>query len=163
MPALPTKPCALARCGRLAQPGERYCTAHKQEHRKRDDQRRGSSNDRGYTSKWRKAREAFLKEHPLCCRCEAGGMVTAATVVDHIVPHKGDQKLFWRRSNWQPLCKHHHDVKTATEDGAFGRGVAQGGGGSNPYPPTTHDRLGGHVFMRGKLKRKNPSGKALGH
>lgn len=39
-----------------------------------------------------------------------------ATVVDHIVPHRGDQKLFWDRSNWQPLCEHHHNVKTMTED-----------------------------------------------
>lgn len=48
-------------------------------------------------------------------------IVEAASVVDHIVPHKGDQKLFWRRSNWQSLCKRCHDVKTATEDGGFGR------------------------------------------
>ena len=38
------------------------------------------------------------------------------TVVDHIIPHRGDQKLFWDRSNWQPLCEHHHNVKTMTED-----------------------------------------------
>lgn len=38
------------------------------------------------------------------------------TVVDHIVPHRGDQKLFWDRGNWQPLCEHHHNVKTMTED-----------------------------------------------
>lgn len=40
----------------------------------------------------------------------------SVTVVDHIVPHRGDQKLFWDRSNWQPLCEHHHNVKTMTED-----------------------------------------------
>lgn len=39
-----------------------------------------------------------------------------ATVVDHIIPHRGDQKLFWDRGNWQPLCEHHHNVKTMTED-----------------------------------------------
>lgn len=37
-------------------------------------------------------------------------------VVDHIKPHRGDQKLFWDRRNWQPLCEHHHNVKTMTED-----------------------------------------------
>jgi 5-methylcytosine-specific restriction protein A len=31
-----------------------------------------------------------------------------ASVVDHIKPHRGDRKLFWERSNWQPLCQHHH-------------------------------------------------------
>lgn len=28
--------------------------------------------------------------------------------------HRHDQ--FWDRSNWQPLCEHHHNVKTMTED-----------------------------------------------
>ena len=42
--------------------------------------------------------------------------LTMATVVDHIKPHRGEQKLFWDRSNWQPLCEHHHNVKTMTED-----------------------------------------------
>jgi 5-methylcytosine-specific restriction endonuclease McrA len=36
--------------------------------------------------------------------------VKGADVVDHIVPHKMDKALFWDRSNWQPLCKWHHDV-----------------------------------------------------
>ena len=44
------------------------------------------------------------------------GHITMATVVDHIKPHRGDHKLFWDRSNWQPLCEHHHNVKTMTED-----------------------------------------------
>ena len=47
--------------------------------------------------------------------------ITPATVVDHIKPHHGDQRLFWDVGNWQSLCKAHHDSKTATEDGGFGR------------------------------------------
>lgn len=50
----------------------------------------------------------------------------AATVVDHIIPHKGDQYLFWDRSNWQPLCKLCHDRKTATEDSQFTRWQSKG-------------------------------------
>lgn len=38
-----------------------------------------------------------------------------ATVVDHIIPHRGNMELFWRRENWQPLCEKHHNVKTAKE------------------------------------------------
>ena len=44
------------------------------------------------------------------------GKITEAIVVDHIIPHRGDVKLFWDQSNWQPLCEHHHNVKTKTED-----------------------------------------------
>ena len=48
--------------------------------------------------------------------CEKRGKLTPATVVDHIVPHRGDRKLFWDEKNWQPLCKRCHDTKTLTED-----------------------------------------------
>jgi 5-methylcytosine-specific restriction protein A len=86
--------------------------------RKRDD--RPNSTARGYDWRWRIAARAFLREHPLCARCEAEGRVTAAECVDHVRPHKGDQALFWDVSNWQALCKRHHDEKTARQDGAFG-------------------------------------------
>lgn len=75
------------------------------------DASRGNANARGYGRKWRKAREQFLQQHPLCVFCQRRGRVTAATVVDHIVPHRGDLKLFWRRSNWQSLCKPCHDTE----------------------------------------------------
>jgi hypothetical protein len=35
--------------------------------------------------------------------------MVAAVVVDHIVPHRGDMKLFWDSGNWQSLCKTCHD------------------------------------------------------
>ena len=57
-----------------------------------------------------------LHSHSLCVECEKQGKLTQATVVDHIVPHRGDQKLFWDESNWQPLCKPCHDKKTWNED-----------------------------------------------
>ena len=37
------------------------------------------------------------------------GRVTVATVVNHKVPHRGDQELFWSEENWEALCKRHHD------------------------------------------------------
>jgi 5-methylcytosine-specific restriction protein A len=76
---------------------------------------------RGYDGKWRKAREGYLAKHPLCRICKELGRVVAATVVDHIIPHRGDMKLFWDKANWQPLCKCCHDRKTATKDSGFAR------------------------------------------
>ena len=58
----------------------------------------------------------FLQSHPLCAVCMKQGRYTKTTVVDHIIPHRGDPKLFWDRSNWQSLCKPCHDKKTLTED-----------------------------------------------
>ncbi len=48
------------------------------------------------------------------------GRLTAATVVDHIIPHQGDRSLFWDIDNWKAVCKSHHDQKTASQDGGFG-------------------------------------------
>ena len=57
-----------------------------------------------------------MQAHPLCCMCRKEGRYVKATDVDHIVPHRGDLKLFWDRSNWQALCHRHHDQKTGRED-----------------------------------------------
>ena len=75
---------------------------------------RGSADARGYNAQWRRARKAFLQRHPLCAECLKEGRTTPATVVDHIVPHRGDTKLFWDEGNWQPLCETHHNKKTGS-------------------------------------------------
>lgn len=81
------------------------------------DQRRGSSTQRGYGSRWQRARSTYLKCHPLCVMCERENKIVAATVVDHKVPHKGDQALFWdTANNWQSLCAAHHNSKTGEEN-----------------------------------------------
>lgn len=80
------------------------------------DRRRAGRHERGYTNAWARASAAFLDRHPLCRHCLAHGVRRAAVVTDHVVPHRGDPALFWDEANWQPLCKPHHDHKTATED-----------------------------------------------
>lgn len=93
-----------------------------QEQRKADyDKTRGTAHQRGYNSRWRKRREGYLKENPLCVVCLKEYRPVPANIVDHVIPHKGNQTLFWDETNWQSLCKTHHDIKTAKEDGGFGR------------------------------------------
>lgn len=48
--------------------------------------------------------------------CAKIGTQTEATVVDHIKRHGGDQALFWDKSNWQSLCKPHHDSTKQMQD-----------------------------------------------
>ena len=74
------------------------------------DKSRGSSAQRGYDSRWAKARATFLRQHPLCAMHLKFGRYVPATVVDHIVPHRGDQQLFWDRANWQALCATCHSA-----------------------------------------------------
>lgn len=78
--------------------------------------------DRLYGRAWQAARKAFLTAHPLCVYCERMGKVVAASVVDHVTPHKGDLALFWDRGNWQALCKPCHDSIKQREE--RGQGVA---------------------------------------
>src|SRR3712207_1798669 len=64
------------------------------------DMARPSARQRGYTAEWEKASKAFLAEPAnRWCACGCGRL---ANMVDHIRPHKGDPKLMWSRSNWQP-------------------------------------------------------------
>lgn len=119
MPERIPRPCSTPGCRELTTQGK--CGQHKKEESKRYDSQRGTAHQRGYTGRWQKARIAYLRRNPLCVVCGREGRVKEATDVDHIIPHKGDRELFWDESNWQSLCKHHHDVKTAKEDGGFGR------------------------------------------
>ena len=114
-------PCNHPGCSVLLPYGERYCQPHRKAIQQRSDAQRGSSTERGYSSAWQRARAYYLSAHPLCRMHEQQGRVEPATVVDHIKPHRGDKALFWDSDNWQPLCKRCHDIKTAREDGGFGR------------------------------------------
>lgn len=104
------KPCKYLGCPKLTE--DKYCDEHQKIHIKD----RANATERGYDSKWRIARAKFLKVNPLCVRCKAEGRLVKATVVDHIIPHRGNKELFWDECNWQALCKRCHDKKTMTED-----------------------------------------------
>ena len=110
MPKHPKRPCRYPGCPNLCESGT-YCPEHSAES---PDRLRGSATERGYDAKWRRARKRFLRSHPLCANCLSQGVLTPATVVDHIVPHRGDHRLFWDEQNWQPLCKACHDRKTGS-------------------------------------------------
>ena len=110
MPKHPKRPCRYPGCPNLCESGT-YCPEHSAES---PDRLRGSATERGYDAKWRRARKRFLQSHPLCANCLSQGVLTPATVVDHIVPHRGDHRLFWDEQNWQPLCKACHDRKTGS-------------------------------------------------
>lgn len=121
MPTASPRPCCHPGCRKYASK-RGYCDDHQKDRQAYDD-RRGNSAARGYGPEWRRERAIFLRANSLCVRCMKKNLIVPSTVVDHIVPHKGDMVLFWDKTNWQALCKPCHDSKTATEDkGAWGRG-----------------------------------------
>ena len=102
---MPMKAPRICRCGAVVPSGSRCpCTAGEDAARKaRFDLKRPNSSQRGYTGTWDRAADAYLARHRKCKFCRA-----AATLVDHIKPHRGDMELFWNRDNWQPLCTQCH-------------------------------------------------------
>ena len=117
MPWNARRPCRALGCPKLSVQGKAYCEDHlepEKEYKREFDKERGTAHKRGYTAEWRVARRAYLAAHPLCVKCQAEGRLEPATVVDHIKPHRGDMRLFWDVTNWQPLGKRHHDQKTAS-------------------------------------------------
>lgn len=110
---MPVKGSRICGCGRLVPSGTSCaCEIRRARERKaRHDAKRPTARERGYTAEWERESKAFLKECPACRRCGA-----PATLVDHIQPHKGNQRLFWNRANWQPLCRPcHNSAKQAEE------------------------------------------------
>jgi len=107
MPYKPKKACCYPRCNKLVRLGHTYCD----EHQKQYEHKRGTATQRGYTYRWNKARILFLNQYPLCTMCNE-----PATVVDHIIPHKGNEQLFWDELNWQSLCTKCHNRKTMKEN-----------------------------------------------
>lgn len=118
--------CGYPGCHALTR--ETYCDKHKHKQlhiRSQKEFERKSPSKRGYNYKWTKARKAFLAQHPFCeCpECKASGHPLPAKVVDHIIPHRGNQELFWDSNNWQAMNKRCHDKKTARENGGFGNKI----------------------------------------
>ena len=56
------------------------------------------------TARWKRLRALILAREPLCRMCKALGITSPSDVVDHIVPHRGDDRLAWDEANLQGVC-----------------------------------------------------------
>lgn len=78
------------------------------------DERRGSSRQRGYDTRWSKYSRWYLSapEHQLCALRLDDGCTMVARCVDHIAPPDGPgDPRFWDTANHQPACIHCNSVK----------------------------------------------------
>ena len=77
--------------------------------------------------------------------CARDGRITEATVVDHIIPHKGDDNLRWDETNLQSLCQPHHDsTKQQIEKRGYSTEVGADGWPTNSRHPVNR-RPRGHA------------------
>ena len=88
--------------------------------RKNTDMRKLRSTAYNNTA-WRRLRDTYLKEHPLCADCLAKGKVTPATSVHHVnSPFKGGEvnyNLLLDYDNLMSLCCKCHGERHAEEQG----------------------------------------------
>lgn len=119
---MPTAP--LARC--TAGCGARVRSGRCEKCRAKDDRKVKAAQPWRWVysdPRWPPLRNQVRSEEP---RCRTGcGALTS--VVDHIVPHRGDEQLAFDRANLQGLCKPCHDRKTAIENGLGRRSVGPQG------------------------------------
>ena len=108
-------PCGVTSCKNLTT--DKYCEEHKDRETVRGRRINPERVKMYKDPRYQRDRERFLIMHPFC---NAPGCNEPATDLDHIIPHRGDFRLFYDMSNWQGLCHKHHSIKTATEDGGFG-------------------------------------------
>ena len=78
---------------------------------------RADATTRGYGEDWRALRSAHLADNPACVQC---GRIARSNHVDHIVAHRGDDRLRIDPANLQTLCHSCHSRKTAQQDAGFG-------------------------------------------
>lgn len=121
MPNRALRPCNEHECNNLTKGSSGYCPEHiylveqlKKQCFHRQEALRGSARERGYDSRWEKARRIFLMNNPLRVECLKEDRFVPSKVVDHIKLHRGNKKLFWDKNNWQSLCVTHHNKKTAS-------------------------------------------------
>jgi len=106
MPRKPKRPCAYPGCPNLSD--GQYCEEHRvQERRKYDKYIRSPEVKRKYGSVWRRIRDSYAKEHPLCERCLKEGQLSPVEEVHHILPVKRGGTH--SRDNLMSLCRSCHN------------------------------------------------------
>ena len=112
---MPTAPlnteCKEYRCRNRKTTRSAYCTEHGG-----GQTDKAKANSKLYSQvAWSKIRTRQLSRQPLCARCYSEGKVTAATVVDHVFPHRRDADAF-KVNLFQSLCAPCHSLKTQDEN-----------------------------------------------
>ena len=84
---------------------------------------------------WRRRRKRQLAQEPFCRLCLAQGRSIAATVVDHVIAHRGDRNAF-KHGALQSLCEScHNSAKQQIEKHGFVRDIGLDGKPVDPRHP----------------------------
>lgn len=113
--------CSYPGCNLFAVAGHTYCEKHLAQSKKRHEEwlkehkpfaTATRANESLYhTYKWISLRKKILKENDSCRICGK----TDGLTVDHIIPPRGNEELFFNENNLQVLCVECHRIKTQQE------------------------------------------------
>lgn len=118
MPKKPLKPCAHPFCPELVE--GRFCKTHQKESNKNYEKyQRDPETAKRYGRKWRKIRNQFIKEHPLCQQCLKENRLKTAEEVHHILPLKRGGTH--DENNLMSLCKSCHSRTSVLNGDRFGK------------------------------------------
>lgn len=85
MPTRPKRPCSYPGCPNLTD--GQYCEQHRKEARQKYDKyERSPEVNKTYGRAWKRIRDRYAKEHPLCEMCLKEGRLTPVQEVHHILP-----------------------------------------------------------------------------
>nr|WP_246723484.1 HNH endonuclease [Rhizobium sp. ARZ01] len=78
------------------------------------------------TERWRKLRQKILLRDNFTCKqtgvlCIGKYPADNSPVIDHKVPHRGDERLFWDEDNLQVVSKAYHDSEKQKQERAQAR------------------------------------------
>ncbi|MDE1468890.1 HNH endonuclease [Eubacterium limosum] len=106
MPRSPKKPCSHPNCPNLTE--GRFCEEHEVlERRRYNKYSRSPDTNRKYGRAWKRIRDRYIAQHPLCERCECDGKLTVAAEVHHKLPvSQGGQHS---KDNLMSLCRSCHN------------------------------------------------------
>ena len=102
MPKKPRRPCSYPGCPNLCD--GQYCEEHrKQARRQYDKYERSPYVNKKYGRAWKRIRDRYVAEHPLCEMCLEQGKLTPVDEVHHVLPvSKGGTHA---RGNLMALCR----------------------------------------------------------
>jgi 5-methylcytosine-specific restriction protein A len=111
-------------CGVAAVRGTRFCEKHQTNNsvvvaeRAADKERNKEQPWRRWygLAVWKNLRMLCLARDPVCCICNRN----AATIADHVKPHRGDWDAFTDLGNLQGACETCHNEKSAHELATLG-------------------------------------------
>ena len=69
----------------------------------------------GYGAQWKSISVAWLRDHPMCVRCEQRDRRVVAVHADHIIPVSVAPARVHDLTNIQSLCRSCHTIKTNYE------------------------------------------------